>query len=93
MLSYIESNEKSSKEIKKIFRNIDSKTVIPKEVYEKNIDDIKRYIEILNKEYSKDMAPDERKAIQEEKIEARINLDNFTLSIPIYRVDESFLKD
>ena len=88
----IESYEKSSKEIKKIFRNIESKTVIPKPIYEEHIDDIKRCIEILNKEYSKDMAPDERKAIQEEKIEARINLDNFTLSIPIYRADESFLE-
>ncbi len=88
----IESYEKSSSEIKRIFRNIESKTVIPRPIYEEFEDDIRKCIEVLGKEYSKDMSPDERKELKEKKLEARINLDDFTLDIPLYRAERSLLK-
>ncbi len=43
----IESYEKSSSEIKKIFRNIESKTVIPEPIYKENKYEIEKYIDIL----------------------------------------------
>ncbi|MBU5439017.1 CRISPR-associated helicase Cas3' [Tissierella sp. MSJ-40] len=88
----IESYEKSSSEIKKIFRNIESKTVIPKPIYENNEVEIERYIDILRQEYNKEMTQIERKKLKEEKLEARINLDNFTLSIPLYRAEKHLLQ-
>ncbi|NLY76937.1 MAG: CRISPR-associated helicase Cas3' [Tissierellia bacterium] len=88
----IESYEKSSSEIKRIFRNIESKTVIPRPIYEEFEDDIRKCIEVLGKEYSKDMSPDERKELKEKKLEARINLDDFTLDIPLYRAERRLLK-
>ncbi|SCG82201.1 hypothetical protein DW1_0591 [Proteiniborus sp. DW1] len=88
----IESYEKSAADIKRIFRNIESKTVIPKPVYIENKDEIEQCILILQKEYNKDMDSKERKKLKEEKLNARIRLDDFTLSIPLYRVDEQLLK-
>lgn len=88
----IEAYEKSSSEIKKIFRNIESKTIIPRPVYEKYEDDIKRCIRILQKEYSKDMSEEERRNLKEKKLEARINLDDFTLDIPLYRAERNLLE-
>jgi len=88
----VESYEKRESDIKKIFRNIESKSVIPRPVYEKYKDDIRRYIEILEKEYSKDMSPNERKELREKKFEARIYLDDFTLDIPLYRAERNLLK-
>ncbi|MBC8591063.1 CRISPR-associated helicase Cas3' [Wansuia hejianensis] len=88
----IESYEKSSSEIKNIFRNIESKTVIPNPVYEKNKEEIRRYIKTLEQNYNKDMTQEERNELKKQKIEARINLDNFTLSIPLYRADKNLLK-
>ncbi|MBS4534394.1 CRISPR-associated helicase Cas3' [Clostridium sp. D2Q-14] len=88
----IESYEKSASEIKKIFRNIESKTVIPEPIYEKNKEVIEGYIEILSQGYDKDMTKKERKELKEEKLEARIYLDNFTLNIPLYKADKNLLK-
>lgn len=87
----VESYEKSSSEIKEIFRNIESKTVIPKPVYEKNKDDIEGYIKVLKEEYSKDMTGKERKELKELKLQERIELDNYTLSIPLYRAKKNLL--
>lgn len=88
----IESYEKSASEIKNIFRNIQSKTIIPRPVYVVNKDTIERYIKILKAEYNKEMTVKERKKMKEEKLEARINLDDFTLSIPLYRAEKHLLE-
>ncbi|MDU5082961.1 CRISPR-associated helicase Cas3' [uncultured Tissierella sp.] len=88
----IESYEKSSAEIKKIFRNIESKTIIPRQIYNINKDKIKEYIDILQRQYDKDMDDEERKKLKEEKLEARVNLDDFTLSIPLYRAKKHLLE-
>lgn len=88
----IESYEKSKSEINKLFRNIDSKTIIPRSIYEENTDIIEQYISILKQEYKKDMTNQERKALKEKKLEARINLDDFTLNIPLYRAEKYLLE-
>ncbi|MDR7871003.1 MAG: CRISPR-associated helicase Cas3' [Tissierellaceae bacterium] len=85
----IESYEKSASEIKKMFRNIESKTIIPKTLYDhSNKNEIDGYIALLRQGYNKEMTEDERKKLKEKKLEARINLDDFTLSIPLYRADK-----
>lgn len=87
----IESYEKSASEIKKIFRNIESKTVIPRPVYDYYKSTIDSYIEILRKKYDKEMTDDTRNKLKEEKLYARINLDDFTVSTPSYRADKKHL--
>lgn len=88
----IESYEKSASEIKKIFRNIESKKVIPAPIYNDNKTVIDRYIAILGQKYNKEMTDDQRKKLKEKKLEARINLDDFTLSIPLYRAEGHLLR-
>lgn len=88
----IESYEKSKSEINRLFRNVDSKTIIPRPIYEENIDIIEQYISILKQEYKKDMTVQERKALKEKKLEARIKLDDFTLNIPLYRAEKYLLE-
>ena len=88
----IESYEKSASEIKKIFRNIESKKIIPAPIYNDNKTVIDRYIAILGQKYNKEMTDDQRKTLKEKKLEARINLDDFTLSIPLYRAEGHLLK-
>ncbi|WIV11667.1 CRISPR-associated helicase Cas3' [Proteiniborus sp. MB09-C3] len=88
----IESYEKSASEIKKIFRNIESKTIIPKPIYDKCDDKIDGYIKTLKQECDKEATLEERKMIKEEKLEARINLDDFTLSIPLFRAEKHLLE-
>lgn len=88
----IESYEKSASEIKKIFRNIESKTIIPKPVYEHNKAEIDKYMDMLKREYDKDISLEERKILKEKKLQARLDLDDFTVSIPLYRVGHHLLE-
>lgn len=88
----IESYELSANDIKKLFRNIESKTVIPKPIYEKYKEEINEYIGILKEKYDVDMTSEERKKLREEKLKARIGLDDFTVSIPLYRAEKQLLK-
>ena len=91
-LKLIDPYEMSKKEVIERFRNIESKTIIPKPTYEFNKERINEYIDILQKEYDKDMDELERKELKEEKLKARINLDDFTLSIPLYQAEDYLLK-
>lgn len=88
----IESYELSANDIKKLFRNIESKTVIPKPIYEKFKKEISKYIEKLNDKYDINMTTEERKKLKEEKLKARIDLDDLTVSIPIYRAEKQLLE-
>lgn len=88
----IESYEKSKSEITRLFRNIDTKTIIPRPIYEESADIIEQYIGMLKQEYKKDMTVQERKVLKEKKLEARINLDDFTLNIPLYRAEKHLLE-
>lgn len=91
-LNYVKSiqdHEKSKSEIKKLFRNIDSATVIPKEIYVKYQLKIKEYTDILSERYDKSFDEAERKELRNRKTKARNNVMNFTLSVPQYKVYEN----
>lgn len=88
----VESYEISKEEMMRLFRNIESKTVIPRPIYDENINAIDEYISIIKKDYYKEMSLMERKELRQRKLEARIKLDDFTLSIPLYRADKTLLE-
>jgi CRISPR-associated endonuclease/helicase Cas3 len=80
-LEQIEDFEKEKADVQKMFRNIDSETVIPRSVYEKNIDEIHGYVTIINKNFSKEMNEDERRELKYKKIDARDKLMGFTVNV------------
>lgn len=63
-LEQIEDFEKEKADVQIMFRNIDSETVIPRSVYDKNIDEIHRYISVINEKFSKEMNEDERRDLK-----------------------------
>ncbi|MCR1900183.1 CRISPR-associated helicase Cas3' [Irregularibacter muris] len=83
----IEDYEKDKNEIKKIFRNIHTQTVIPKEIYNENHEEIEKNIQILVKNYDKSLSSEERKKLKMKKSIARINLLEFTLNVPYYQIN------
>ncbi|ABR48352.1 metal dependent phosphohydrolase [Alkaliphilus metalliredigens QYMF] len=89
----IEDHEKSKNEVKKIFRNIHSITVIPREVYEENQEAISEYILILSKNYSKLMDEEERRVLRTKKSVIRSRLMEFTMSVPYHRGQGNIIKN
>ncbi len=87
----IESYEKSHDEIKRIFRNIESKKVIPKSIYDGNKDTINSYIKTINTKYEDNMTKEDRKELKMKKAQARIDIEDLTLNIPLYRADKLLL--
>ena len=81
--NYIVEYEKTKSEVQKIFRNIASEDVIPKNIYEENIDKIEKNIEILQKK-TKRLSERERKNLKTEKIEARGEINQFKVAVPEY---------
>ncbi|MBL4931894.1 CRISPR-associated helicase Cas3' [Clostridium paridis] len=77
----IKEYDTTKNEVKKIFRNIDSVTVIPKQIYEENYIEIDKNISIISKEYSKEISIEERKNIALEKALARNKLMDYTVSV------------
>ena len=73
--------------VKRIFRNIASKDIIPKIIYQENEKEIKKNIEILKKK-SKGLDEKERKNLRSEKIEARREINQFKVAIPEYEFDD-----
>lgn len=88
----IESYEKSQAEIKRIFRNIETKEVIPRGVYDGNIIVINNAIEILQTKYENTMSVEDRKRLKMDKIKARIEIEDLTLSVPLYRINQKSLE-
>ena len=73
--------------VKRIFRNIASKDIIPKIIYQENEKEIKKNIEILQKK-AKGLNEKERKNLRSEKIEARREINQFKVAIPEYELDD-----
>ena len=71
--------------VQRIFRNIASEDVIPKIVYQENVEEMKKNIEILKKK-SKGLDEKERKKLRSEKIEARQEINQFKVAIPEYEI-------
>lgn len=76
-LKSIYTNEKTKKEVAHMFRNINNISIIPETVYEKNLEEIKKSLDVLkfNRQISRS---------REEKAKARYELDKFKVSIPYY---------
>ena len=85
--NYIVEYEKTKSEVQKIFRNIASRDIIPKIVYQENVEEIEKNIEILKKK-SKGLDEKERKKLRSEKIEARREINQFKVAIPEYEFDD-----
>lgn len=81
--NYIVEYEKTKSEVQKIFRNIASKDVIPKIVYEENIEEIEKNIEVLQKK-TKGLSERERKNLKTQKIKARGEINQFKVAVPEY---------
>ena len=73
--------------VKRIFRNIASKDIIPKIIYQENKEEIEKNIEILQKK-TKGLNEKERKNLRSEKIEARREINQFKVAIPEYEFDD-----
>lgn len=89
----IDDHEKSKLEIQKMFRNIDSRTVIPSEIYRKNLEEIYNYLEIISKKHEKGLGDEERKKIRYEKIDARNKLMDLTLSVRSYALEGNIIEN
>lgn len=89
----IEDFEKSKSEIKNIFRNINTITVIPKEVYDKNHKEIGDCVNIISKSYDKNLSKDERKKVRQAKILARNRLMDFTVSVQYYLTEGNIINN
>ncbi|TDT67027.1 CRISPR-associated Cas3 family helicase [Hypnocyclicus thermotrophus] len=80
----IDDYEKSKTEVRNMFRNIESVTIIPKKIYRENKIEIDENLEILEKVNQKDNSAEERKALRREKELAKIEILKFSVSIPYY---------
>ena len=80
-LEKIEDFEKDKKKIQKIFRNIDSETVIPIGVYYENIHKMEECIKIINKKFEKNMDEYEKQELKYSKIHAKDELKGFTVNV------------
>lgn len=92
-LNYVKSlytNEMDKSEAKKIFRNINSITVIPESVFkeDKNKEEIRECKEILSLKREKDMTADEIENLKVKKAKSRAKLMEYTASIPFYLVND-----
>ena len=87
MKNYIVEYEKTKSEVQKIFRNIASRDIIPKIIYQENKEEIEKNIEILQKK-TKGLNEKERKNLRSEKIEARREINQFKVAIPEYELDD-----
>lgn len=77
----IKEYDTTKNEVKKIFRNIDSITIIPKTVYEDNSKEIDEYIRIILEKFDRDLSIEERKKEIIKRTKARNSLMEFTVSI------------
>nr|WP_300006006.1 CRISPR-associated helicase Cas3' [Tissierella sp.] len=79
-IEYLKSiyvNEKNKADVRKMFRNINNISIIPKNIFNKNINKINNSINIL--EFNKDV-----RYSREEKVMARTEIDKYKISIPYY---------
>lgn len=95
-LNYVKSlytNEMDKSQAKKIFRNINSITVIPEEIFIKNKVKIERHIKTINERRKKDMTKEEKEKLKVRRAKARADLMDYTVSIPYYLVNRNNTKD
>lgn len=77
----IDDFEKSKADIRHMFRNIQSATIIPIVVYNLNKEMIQSLVSIISSSYNKNMTDEERAELKRLKVIARNNLMGFTLNV------------
>jgi len=77
----IESYEFNRDEMRKRFRNIDSITIIPRNIFEENKKYIYDCIEFLSKLYMADLSYIERKELKKKKVKVRNEIMDFTIEL------------
>lgn len=83
-IEYLKSiyvNEKNKTEIRRMFRNINNISIIPKDIFETNKDEINKNIDILK--FNKEI-----RYSREEKAMARTEIDKYKISIPYYSFNQ-----
>ncbi|MFC0232525.1 CRISPR-associated helicase Cas3' [Vagococcus entomophilus] len=85
--------EESKKNVKKIFRNIHNRTIIPNPVYQEKIDEIERLLIVLKERSKLKQTDDEKKIWQKKRKDARYKISQFTVEIPEYTIkDDSIVQ-
>lgn len=80
--------ENGKSDVKKKFRNIDSKNIIPKPIYEDNKEVIDSYITIISEKISH-LSKEEKILKNKEKIKARNRLSSFIVSVRSYHTENT----
>ncbi|NMB09288.1 MAG: CRISPR-associated helicase Cas3', partial [Tissierellia bacterium] len=94
-LAYIKglyTNAMDKTKAKQMFRNINSVTVIPEDVFNRNKEKIERWKEIINENRKTEMSKDELEDLKKRKAKARHNIMNYTVSIPYYLINSKNTK-
>ena len=94
-LNYVKNlytHEMNKIEAKKMFRNINSVTVIPENVFEESRDKIEKWKEIINEKGKKDMNKNELENLKKRRARARNSIMNYTVSIPYYLTNNRNIK-
>ena len=95
-LNYVKSlytNEMDKSQAKKMFRNINSITVIPEEIFMENKTKIGGYKKTINEKGRQDMTEKELEDLKVKRAKARADLMDYTLSIPFYLVNHNNTED
>lgn len=80
----IRTGEFKKRDVKQLFRNINSITVIPEGIYEENKLEIEKAIEKLQEKANPEINKEELKI---EKIKTRNIINNYSISIPFYKTN------
>ncbi len=95
-LKYIKSlytNEMDKFQAQKMFRNINSVTVIPESIFKNNNKKIENLKETMNTKRNKNMTREEIEDLKVRKAKARVELADFTISIPYYLVNRNNIQN
>lgn len=91
-LNYIKilyTNEMEKIEAKKMFRNINSVTVIPEEVFNACKEEIEKFSNIINEKLKQG---ENKEELKKRKAKARSQISNYTVSIPYYLTNNKNMK-
>lgn len=86
-LDVLFENEKKHSEVKKIFRNIHSTSLIPAPIYQENKEEIDGLVEQLQKRSKKGSSLMSKEELRREKKEVRAKLSNYKVDLPDYILD------
>ena len=95
-INYINSlytNELDKNEAMKMFRNINSITVIPESIFINNKEEIESLKKTLNEDKRKEMTRKEVENLKTKKAKARAQLADFMVTIPYYLVNSYNIED